>query len=124
MARDASGRVRRRRPVYYTATSMNDGTVLAAYPVRKPAARIMKRDGDKLDDDGVCKEFLGSHVGSFDFNDPGRFRFFDIMANRLNTRRAIREIVEPSLTAIQGEVFALRNELRELRALLNDRTAV
>ena len=121
MTRDASGRIRRRKPVYYTASSMNDGTVLAAYPVRKPAARIMKRDGDKLDDDGVCKEFVGSYVRSFDFNDPGRFRFFDIMANRLNTRRAIREVVLPELKVIQAEVAALRDEVRELKTVLSQR---
>lgn len=55
----------------------------------------MKRDGDRLDEDNVCKDFMGSYVGSFNFDGPGRFRFFDIMANRLNVRRAIREIALP-----------------------------
>ncbi len=122
MTRQASGRIRRHKPVYYTTTSMNDGTVLAAHPVRKPAARIMKRDGDKVDEDGVCKELLGSYVRGFDFNDPGRIRFFDIMANRLNTRRAIHEIIEPTLQSIQADIAAAREEIRELRASLNKRT--
>ncbi len=111
-------RKRNRRPVYYTITSMNDGVVLSAYPVRKPASRIMKRDGDSLDEDNVCKEFAGSYVRAFKSDDPGRFRFFDIMANRLNMRRAIREVAMPKLEAVEAEVAALRIELAELKAML------
>jgi hypothetical protein len=109
---------RRRRPVYYTLISMNDGTVLSAYPIRKPASRIMKRDGDRLDADYVCKDFMGSHIGSFKFNDPNRFRFFDIMANRLNTRRAIRELALPEIQALQAEIAGLRNEIGQLRSMI------
>ncbi|MFQ5473937.1 MAG: hypothetical protein ACE5FA_13785 [Dehalococcoidia bacterium] len=113
-----SRRKRSRRPVYYNVTSMNDGAVLSAYPVRKTAARIMKRDGDRLDEDNVCKDFTGSFVGSFKFDDSGRFRFFDIMANRLNMRRAIREVALPKLEAVEAEVAALRIEISDLKAML------
>jgi len=116
-------RKRGRRPVYYTVTSMNDGTVLSAYPVRKPVARIMKRDGDRLDEDNVCKDFTGSYVGPFKFDDPGRCRYFDIMANRLNMRRAIRELTLPKLEAVEAEVVALRNDISELKAMLLENTA-
>jgi hypothetical protein len=112
-------RRKRRRPVYYSASSMNDGTVLAAHPIRKPADRIMKRDGDRLDADGVCQEFVGSRTNSFRFDDPGRFRFFDLMANRLNTRRAIRELVQPQLESLHAEVADLKAQVQELVTLLS-----
>lgn len=106
----------KRKPVYYSASSMNDGTVMAAYPIRKIPERIMKRDGYALDEDGVCREFMGSYVKSFDMNDPGRLRFFDIFANRLNTRRAIREIAVPEIKALRQEVADLRKLVEELVA--------
>lgn len=118
-----SRRKHRRRPVYYAVTSMNDGAVLSAYPVRKPASRIMKRDGDRLDEDNVCRDFTGSYAGAFTSDESGRFRFFDILANRLNMRRAIREVVLPTLEAVEAEVMALRNEISELKALLFEKTA-
>lgn len=112
----------RRRPVYYTVSSLNDGTVLAARPVRKPTDRVMKRDGQKLDEDNVCRDFMGSYVGSFKGDDPGRFRFFDIMANRLNMRRAIRELALPEIQVLQAEVQGLREEVRALTATLSERS--
>lgn len=115
-------RRRRRRPVYYTVTSMDDGTVLAAFPVRKPAARVMKRDGHRLDEDNVCQDFMGRYVGSFKSDDPGRFRFFDVMANRLNVRRAIRELVRPELEDIRAELSTMNNRVRELMTLLCERS--
>ncbi len=114
-------RRKQRKPVYYTVTGLNDGTVMAAYPVRKPAARIMKRDGQKLDADNVCREFLGNYVGAFKFDDDGRFRFFDIMANRLNTRRAIRELILPEMQAVREEIAALRSDIRDRVATLSER---
>ena len=37
--------------MYYFARSLYDGTVLAAYTIRKPHPRIMKRDGLRVDAD-------------------------------------------------------------------------
>jgi hypothetical protein len=93
---------------------MNDGTVMAAFPIRKPPERKMKERGWRMDKDGVCEESRGSYLRRIDFNDPGRIRFFDIMANRLNTRRSIREIVLPEIKALQNEIQELRREIREL----------
>ena len=78
----------------------------------------MKRDGQRLDEENVCQDFMGSRVGSFRYDDPGRLRFFDIMANRLNVRRAIRELVVPEITSLQAEVAGLREQVRELTATM------
>jgi hypothetical protein len=82
----------------------------------------MKRDGQKLDEDNVCRDWMGSYVVSFRSDDPGRFRFFDIMANRLNMRRAIRELALPQIQTIQAEVKDLREQVRALTAMLTGRT--
>ena len=74
--------------------------------------------GDFAEDDTVNIPF-----NTFTSDDPGRFRFFDIMANRLNMRRAIREVALPKLEAVEAEVMALRNEISELKAMLFEKTA-
>ena len=101
----------RRRPVYYSATSLNDGTVLTAYPMRKPAPKVMKRDHLKIDMEGVCKEWLRPGWELSDVNYDTRFRFQNILATNLNTRRAIRELVLPVLTDIRQEIAGLRAQL-------------
>jgi hypothetical protein len=111
----------RRRPVYYTVSAMYDGTVLAARPIRKPTARSMKDVGSKLGADNVCIEWLDNYVGAFKSDDEGRFRFFDIMANRLNTRRAIRELIQPQVEVVQQELAAIREQLAQIESRLNDK---
>ena len=41
-----------------------------------------------------------------------RTRFQDIMAIRLNNRRAIREIVMPEISNMQKDIDAIQNQLR------------
>lgn len=94
---------------------MYDGTVLAAHPERKPGPRIMKRDRLRIDPDGVVKEFSGTYVKPFrNTEDNGRFRFLDIMANRLNTRRAIRELVVSKLDDLMKQTSELRSQLERI----------
>ena len=108
----------RRRPMCYSAHCLHDGTVLAAYPVRKPIRRVMKRDRLRLDSDGVCQEWAqaGRELGNANYE--GRLRFQDIIAANLNTRRAIRSLVVPALADIQAEVTALRQQVDRLELLL------
>jgi hypothetical protein len=108
----------RRRSMYYSASSLHDGTVLAAYPMRRPAPRILKRDGMRIDVDGVTSEWGDSGRDLSNWEVENRFRFQDIIANRLNTRRAIRELVLAPLTEMQCEISALREEVGRLTALL------
>lgn len=113
-------RRQRRRPRYYYASSLFDGTVLAAYPIRKPAPKIIKRDNLKIDDDGVCIESLRAGRYVSDCQYENRFRSQNIIANRLNTRRAIREIVLPKLAMIQQEITAVRTQLDRIENMLQE----
>jgi hypothetical protein len=91
---------------------------LAAYPIRKPAPKIIKRDNLKIDDDGVCEETLrsGKHVSDCQYEN--RFRSQNIIANRLNTRRSIREIVLPKLAMMQQEIAAMRTQFDRIEQML------
>jgi hypothetical protein len=86
--------------------------------MRKPAPRIMKRDGMRTDADGVTQEFTRAGRELSDWNYEGRLRFQDIIANRLNTRRALRDLVVVPLTEIHAELAALREEVASLRQAL------
>lgn len=106
-------RRQRRRPMHYLASSLYDGTVLAACPIRKPSKRIMKRDGLRVDADGVTQESLrdGRELTRVE----NRTRFQDIIAVNLNVRRTLRELVLPDLKAVLDEVRLLRARLDEIQ---------
>ena len=104
-------RRQRRKQMHYNATSLHDGTVLAAYPIRKPMPKVIKRDNLKIDEEGVSGEWLGPGKELSNVQHENRFRFQNIIASRLNTRRAIREIILPELAAICQEIAAMRTQL-------------
>lgn len=113
-------RRQRRRPIHYNAISLFDGTVLAAYPVRKPAPKVLKRDNIKIDDEGVCQELMEAGRELIRSPEEARYRFMDILANKLNTRRALREIVLPELASLRQEVAAMRSQLDRIERLVAD----
>lgn len=53
-----------------------------------------------------------------DVHNEVRTRFQDIIATRLNTRRAIREIVCPFLLKLQKDMDDVRNQLDHIQRLL------
>ena len=110
-----------RRPMYYWASSLLDGTVLGTFPMRKPLPKVIKREHLKIDEDGICKESLDPGKWLCDDTRSNRFRFQDIVANRHNTRRAIRELALPELAAIREEVAAMRSQLDRIERLLGER---
>lgn len=107
----------RRRPTYYTAITLHDGTVTAAFPIRRPSKQELKQDGRRIDADGVAKGHAlgGRELG--DARNEERFRFQDILATRLNTRRALRELVAPEIEELAQEVRGLRAQLDRVEAL-------
>ena len=109
---------KRCRPIHFSTIDLYDGTVLAAYPIRKPHLKMLKRDGIRIDPDGVADGGSqdGRHLGNPRHDD--RTRFQDIIATRLNTRRAIRELVLPPMAKMQDDIDALRAEVTRLADLL------
>lgn len=109
----------RHRPVHYTTFAFPDGAVTSCTPGRKPLPKRIKQDGLHIDADFVCKEYL-SVPGEFcGWSDEQRVRFSDLMANRMNTRRAIRDIVMPVLADIQLSLEKLNNRLNDIERSLN-----
>jgi hypothetical protein len=105
--------------MHYYASSLFDGTITSAYPIRKPLPKIIKQDHIKIDEDGVCDEgWYDSGKGYSDVNIENRFRFQNIMANRLNTRRAIREIVMPELKKIHSEINIIHKQLDQIQSMI------
>lgn len=107
-----------RRPVHYTAICLHDGTVLAAFPVRKPTPHVIKRDRLRIDPDHVCREYFTGGREISDVNNETRMRSQDIISNALNARRAVRELVLPRLDALESEFTALRAQLDRIEQSL------
>ena len=104
--------------VLQCAHRLHDGTVLAAYPIRKPSKQEFKRERVRIDPDGVAREFADGGRNLSDIHNETRTRFQDIIAVNLNTRRAIRELVEPLIAETREEVGKLRAQLDRIEALL------
>ena len=49
-------RTTRRRPMHYTGLALLDGTIVAAYPIRKPASP-RRKTRQRVDPDGVAIEY-------------------------------------------------------------------
>lgn len=111
-------RRQQRKSLHYHAEALYDGTVIAAFPIRKPLPKVIKRDHLRIDDDGVCREWLRAGQELRDPNNETRFRFQNIIATSLNARRALREIVLPRLTALQAEIAAVRTHLGHIEQML------
>ncbi|OHB80436.1 MAG: hypothetical protein A2Z25_01670 [Planctomycetes bacterium RBG_16_55_9] len=113
-------RRQKRRPIHYAAAkSLHDGTILAAFPVRKPAPKTIKREKIRIDEDGVCHEYASAGKELSDVYNETRMRFQDIIATRLNTRRAIREMVLPCLVKLECDVNEIRAQLNRIQELLS-----
>jgi hypothetical protein len=92
---------------------------LHAPPERKSLPKRIKEDGLHIDADFVCKEYQ-SAPGEFGrWPDEQRVRFSDVLANRINMRRAIRDIVMPMLAYIQLSLEKLNNRLNDIEQSLN-----
>ncbi|UCD52287.1 MAG: hypothetical protein JSW27_06545 [Phycisphaerales bacterium] len=114
-------RRKRRKPMHYHASCLYDGTIVAAFPIRKPTPKKIKQDNIKVDEDGVCDRGWYSAGRQFsDVHVDNRFRFMDIMANRLNARRAMGEILMPHLLNLEEEMSTLHRQLDRIEELLTD----
>jgi hypothetical protein len=106
--------------MHYTASGLYDGTILAAYPVRKPLPKTIKRDKIRIDDDGICCEYSRAGKELSDVHNESRMRFQNIIATLLNTRRAIREMILPCLDELQLNVNEIREQLGHIQEFLSE----
>lgn len=92
-------------------------------PIRKPTPKIIKRDKLKIDEDGVSCRWPGAGKELSDVSNETRMRFQDIIANRLNTRRALREIVCPYLIKLQKDMEEMHKKLDHIQQLIKNQTS-
>jgi hypothetical protein len=108
-----------RRPVHYVTANYRDGAVVTCHPDRKPSDRKLKQDGLRVDEDLVFKEFP---YGSGEFGQwerDFRIRVSDLLANRMNMRRTVRELVLPELASLQATIADLGERLGRIEAALS-----
>jgi len=79
---------------------------------------MIKRDKLKIDEDGVFREWPFLEKDLSDLRNESRIQLQSIIATRLNTRRAIREIVSPQLLKLQEDIENIHNQLNEIKELL------
>ena len=104
----------RRRDVYSIAFVLPDGSAFACGPQRKPSDKRIKEDGAHVDDDFVFREYKYGPNDWHSWPENKRRELTQIMAIRLNTRRAIRELVLPKLEAIQASLADIQSRLGRL----------
>ena len=108
------GRKRQRKEQHYLTIGYRDGAVTACLPKRKPSAKSLEFMGDVVDDDFVYREYHQSADEIFELPAEVSVRLVDVLANRINTRRAVRELVLPELKAIRESLETIHQRLDRL----------
>ncbi|MBL8814237.1 MAG: hypothetical protein JNM43_28975 [Planctomycetaceae bacterium] len=108
----------RHRPVHYTMVAFPGGAVATCTPRRKPSPKQIKANGLQIDVDYVCNEYLLAPDEFDEMSQRARGKISDILANRMNTRRAIRDLVLPVLSEIQSSIQQINNRLNEIERSL------
>lgn len=114
------GRKPQRRPVHYVTFSYRDGAVVSCHPTRKPTKKRLKSTGERIDEDLVCQEFLYGCDNFTEWPTENRVRTADLLANRLNMRRSLRELVLPELAALKASLVELDERLDRIETVLAD----
>ena len=104
--------------MHYFTSGFRDGSVISAGPLRRPSARKIKKGID-----GVCCESFHSTDYWTTWELEQRAKAVTILVHRINTRRAIRELVLPALAEIRMRLIEattclerLERAVAELRA--------
>jgi hypothetical protein len=110
----------RRRPVHYITFAFRDGAVVGCLPTRKPSAKRLKEDGIRVDPDLVCREYLygASNLQTWELEQ--RVRTGDLLTNRMNMRRTVRELVLPGLAEIREALLAIHGRLERIEQMVAD----
>ncbi len=105
------GRRARRRKIHYTTSGFGDGSVISAGPQRKPSAKKIKERGYHIDEDGVFNESFYSPSEWVSWELHQRVKAVTVLANRINTRRALRELVLPEIAALASTLERIEKRL-------------
>jgi hypothetical protein len=109
-------RKKKRRPVHYITFGFPDGAAVACSPARKPSGRKIKDEGISIDVDCVIRDYRYSSK-SFECADVSqRVRMSDLLSNRLNMRRTVRELVLPCLANIVATLRSIEERLERIEA--------
>lgn len=112
-------RKKRRSQVHYLTFGYRDGATTNCLAKRKPRDKELKDMGDHVDADFVYREYHHGFNEIYEWGEAQRSRASDTLANRINTRRAIRELVLPELEAIQKSLASLHDRLDQLEQQIN-----
>lgn len=96
---------------------LRDGTNTSAPPIRKPSARSFE-GSQRPDPDGIVVEYASNGREFTDVDNEERTRSLDIIATNLNTRRALRELVQPSLAETAVALRSMQEQLSRMEAML------
>ena len=104
----------RRRDVYSVAFVFPDGSAFACAPQRKPSSKRLKDDDAYVDEDFVFREQRYGPDEWVSWPVDHRRELGQIMAIRLNTRRAIRDLVLPELEGIKAMLANIQKRLDQI----------
>jgi len=111
--------MRKLRPIHYVSFSLPGGACFFASPDRKPYAKKGKNSFLHQDDpDLVGTEFETKLADYHAFPEATVQRGGPVLANRINTRRAIRELVLPELKLIQDSLQLIAARLDSIERRL------
>lgn len=111
-----------RQPAHYVVISYTGGAAITCTPHRKPSKRRIKEDRVSIDDDLVISEYAEKVDEFHDLGVEARGRLSDLLANRINMRRAVRELVLPILTNIENSLSSIHERLERVEQALTYRT--
>ncbi len=106
------------RKMHYSVVSLYDGTVLSAYPIRKPTPKMLKSEKRVIDEDGISREFFDAGKELSDVNNKNRTRFQDIISVHLNICRTIRKLIFPSFRKLEDDIQNIQTQLDQIKELL------
>lgn len=104
------------RKVYYQVSAMHDGTILFVLPGRKPGSGLRRKP--KIDEDGVCKWFLGTWNNFREMDDKNWIAVMTTLANSLNLKRVLRERVQSRLDSLAMQVGQIQQQLDRLERII------
>ena len=105
------------RQAFYVAFGMKDGTILSALQTRRPTKKQL-RPRERIDDDGIYRWHTMKVDKFVDMEARHEIVWMLAITSRLNTRRAIRELVSQRLGAIEAQVACLSQQLDRLSELV------